>query len=515
MKVVTVQQMRAIEQASVEKGVSLDQLQLNAATAVAGELEQLFPEPEAPALFLVGAGNNGRDTLIAAGLLMRKGWTVRVYMAPGAGSEDVLAPLRAGGAAILQHADAGGWSLLRDWVAEAAVVVDGLLGIGIHGTVREPMAGIITVAGDEAAASGTTVVAVDLPSGIDADSGRVAGVALRADYTISLGCVKAGLLKLPAAEYVGCLLPVGIGLPEGVGPELRVELLTGAHVAPLIPPRPLDGHKGTFGRVLVVAGSGAFVGASYLAGAAAARSGCGLVTLAVPEWQRVPLASLLPEATYVPLRDEGKDRRDADIDAVTEALSACQALAIGPGLGQGERVVEFVLGILEGNRGGPKVKSVVDADGLNALSAVDRWWEQIGPGHVITPHPGEMSRLLGIPAAEINANRPDVARDAAKRWGQVVVLKGAFTVVASPDGNAWINPAAMPALGSGGTGDVLTGLVAGLMAQGATPLDAARAGVYLHSAAADLTLAGSGTDRLLASDLLPWIPRAICDLACL
>ncbi|HEX2924394.1 MAG TPA: NAD(P)H-hydrate dehydratase, partial [Chloroflexota bacterium] len=404
---------------------------------------------------------------------------------------------------------------LQSLVAESEVVVDGLLGIGIHGTVREPMAGIVTAAGAEAAENRVPVVAVDLPSGIDADSGEVAGVALRADYTISLGCVKAGLLRFPAAEYVGTLIPVGIGLPAGIDSDIRVELLTAADVAPLIPPRPLNGHKGTFGRVLLVAGSSNFVGASYLAGAAAARSGCGLVTLAVPEWQRAALVPLLPEATYIPLLDGKEAQQGANLRAVMDTLPACNALAIGPGLGQGDGIVELVLGVLEGNRGGPKVRAVVDADGLNALATVDRWWERIGAGNVVTPHPGEMSRLVGIPTVEVNANRVDVALDAARRWGQVVVLKGAFTVVADPDGAAWINPAAMPALGSGGTGDVLTGLLAGLMAQGASPLDAARAAVYLHTAAAELTLASSATDRLLASDLLTSIPRAICDLACL
>ncbi|HEX2988869.1 MAG TPA: NAD(P)H-hydrate dehydratase, partial [Chloroflexota bacterium] len=237
--------------------------------------------------------------------------------------------------------------------------------------------------------------------------------------------------------------------------------------------------------------------------------------LAVPEWQRAALVPLLPEATYIPLLDGKEAQQGANLRAVMDTLPACNALAIGPGLGQGEGIVSLVLGVLEGNRGGPKVRTVVDADGLNALATVDRWWERIDPGNVVTPHPGEMSRLVGIPTVEVNANRADVALDAARRWGQVVVLKGAFTVVADPDGAAWINPAAMPALGSGGTGDVLTGLLAGLMAQGASPLDAARAAVYLHTAAAELTLASSATDRLLASDLLTSIPRAICDLACL
>ena len=515
MKIVTVEQMRAVEQASVELGVSLDELQLNAAGALAREVEGLFSEGCGPALFLVGPGNNGRDALIAAELLVQRGWMVRAYLAPDVGSEDVLTRLREGGAAVQQHADAGGWGLLRAWIAQATVVVDGLLGIGIHGTLREPMAGIVTVAGDEVGVRRVSVVAVDLPSGIDADSGQVAGVALRADYTLSLGCVKVGLLKFPGAGYVGRLIPVDIGLPEASCTGLRVELLTGGSTAPLLPARPLGGHKGTFGRVLVVAGSRNFVGASYLAGAAAARSGCGLVTLAVPEWQRTALVSSLPEATYLPLQDGSEEAWEANAQAVAETLPACNALAIGPGLGQGESVTRLVMAVLESNRGAQAVPTVVDADALNALAGVDRWWERIGAGHILTPHPGEMARLTGLSTVEISEDRQAVALDAARRWGQIVVLKGAFTVVAAPEGTAWISSAAISALGSGGTGDVLTGLMAGLLAQGAESVDAARAAVYLHAAAAELSLASRGTDRLLASDLLPEIPRAICDLQCL
>lgn len=511
MKIVTVEQMRAIEQASVEHGVSLEQLQRNAAGAVAGEVERLFEGVSEPVLFLVGPGNNGRDALIAADLLLRKGWSVRAYLAPKVGSEDVLQRLREGGAAIYAQAEAGDHELLRAWVRDASLVVDGLLGIGIRGAVREPIAGILAAAGEATAAHGVPVVAVDLPSGVDADSGAIAGIALRADFTISLGCVKAGLLRFPAAEYVGRLVPVEIGLPPESYASIRLELLVAEGVAGLLPPRPLSAHKGTFGRVLAVTGSRNFVGAAYLLGAAAARSGCGLVTFAVPEWQRAPLATLLPEATYLPLFDsEEVGRAEANVQAIAEVLPDCAALAIGPGLGQGPGQTRLVMGVLEANGG--RVPTVVDADGLNALVGEEGWWERIGPGHLLTPHPGEMARLTGLSPAAIQENRWGTALEAARRWGQTVVLKGAFTVVADPGGDAWVSPAAIPALASAGTGDVLTGLMAGLMAQGATATEAARAAVYLHVAAAEQSLAINGTDRLLASDLLPAIPVAIRDL---
>lgn len=510
MKIVTVEQMRLIESVSVQYGVSLDQLQRNAAAAVAREMGFLFQGCQGPALFLVGAGNNGRDALIAADLLRREGWAVRAFLAPKVGSEDVLDGLREGGAVIQIYSSEADLALLRRWVRDAAVVVDGLLGIGIRGGVREPIAGIVAATNQETAACGVPVVGVDLPSGVDADTGEVGTCAVRCDYTISLGCVKAGLLRFPAAEYVGRLIPVDIGLPPESYETIRLELLLDRDVAPLLPPRPLHGHKGTFGRVLVVAGSRNFVGAPYLAGGAAARSGCGLVTFAVPEWQRSALAVLLPEGTYLPLLDtDDVASAEANAQAIAETLPDCQALALGPGLGQGAGQSRLVMRVLEAAAHRPDLKVVVDADGLNALAGEETWWERIGSGCVLTPHPGEMSRLTGLSAAEVNANRWGVAAEASSRWGQTVVLKGAFSVVADPAGAAWVSPFAMPALASAGTGDVLTGLIAGLLAQGAASPDAARLGVFLHAVAAQRLLAAAGVDRLMAGDLLPAIPGAI------
>lgn len=512
VKVVTVEQMRAIELASVRCGVSLDQLQRNAAAAVALEIQCLFRQCEAPALFLIGAGNNGRDGLIAAHHLLREGWDVRVYLMPKVGSEDILRELREGGVALHEHTGETDLALLRRWIGDASIIVDGLLGIGIRGTVREPIAGVISATNDRSAEHRVPVVAVDLPSGVDADTGEIAGSALRCDYTISLGCVKAGLLKFPAAEFVGELIPVDIGLPVESYKNLPMELLLGEDVSRLLPSRPLQGHKGTFGRALVVAGSANFVGAPYLVGAAAARAGCGLVTFAVPEWQRNTLATLLPEATYLPLSsmDDAMSAK-ADAQAVTEALPEYQVLAIGPGLGQGTGQSALIMTVLAAAAGQPDLKVVVDADGLNALAGKEKWWERLGSNFVLTPHPGEMSRLTGLSMAEIGADRWGIASSSAQRWGQTVVLKGAFSVIADPLESVWVSPFAIPALATAGTGDVLTGIIAGLMAQGATPTDAARAGVFLHAAAARRLLDVKGVDRLLAGDLLPAIPTIIAD----
>lgn len=509
-RIVTVQEMREIEAASVRLGVSLDDLQRNAAAAVAREVVRLFSVPSGPAVFLVGPGNNGRDTLIAARILLEEGWPIRVYLAPKVDSEDLLHGLQGGGAAILAHGQDGDIDVLKQWVSGARVVVDGLLGIGIRGPAREPIARIIAAANEVAAARRVAVVSVDLPSGIDADTGDVPGEAIRARYTVSLGCVKAGLLRFPAAEYVGTLLPVEIGLPPATYQSVQLELLEADGVVDLIPRRPLGAHKGSFGRVLVVGGSRRFVGAPFLAGAAAARVGCGLVTLAVPEWQRAPLAALLPEATFLPLLGaDDEESADADAQSILEELPDCDALAIGPGLGQTPASSRLVLAVLEGNRGGPRLPAVIDADALNVLAREKEWWVTIGPGQVLTPHPGEMSRLTGLGMEEIERDRWRVASSAAIRWEQVVVLKGALTVIAEPGGRIWVSPFANPALATGGTGDVLSGMIAGMLSQGAQPADAARAGVYLHGSVAEMVLEDHGVDRLLAGDLLPMIPGTI------
>lgn len=510
MRIVTVEEMRRVEQRSVELGVSLAQLQMNAAGALARSLQRLFPGDGNSVVVLAGRGNNGRDAMIAGAILQEHGWQTRVYAVPGASSDDVAARLRASGAALMVEARPEDRETLCGWLRGSQAVLDGLLGIGARGPAREPVAAIAALVNEERPGGTFRVVAVDLPSGIDADTGDLPGAAVRADYTVSLGCVKAGLLRFPAAEMVGRLIPVGIGLPDGAEEPGTPQLITGDVVRRALPPRPAAGHKGTFGRVLVVSGSDMFVGAGYLVAASAARAGCGLVTLAVPHWQRTSLATLLPEATYLPLLD-GTDEAAAagNASAIAELLPACQALVVGPGLGQGPYQTRLVADVLSANLAGPRVPVVLDADGLNALAGREGWWELLSPGSVLTPHPGEMARLIHSSPGEVNADRGRWATRAAALWGQTVVLKGAFTVVAGSDGGEWINPAVLAALGTGGTGDVLAGLCGGLLAQGARAEEAAVASVWLHAEAARRVLAGSGADRLIAGDLPAAIPGAI------
>ena len=311
--------------------------------------------------------------------------------------------------------------------------------------------------------------------------------------------------------------------------------MTRAWAASALPSRPLSGHKGTFGRVLVVSGSRSYIGAAALAVGAAGRVGAGLLTLAAPASLQAALALLTVEATHLPLVEAAPGvHSPTSAGQVLDEAAKCKALLVGPGVGQAPETREMLRTLLLS--GEPLPPTVIDADGLNFLAQEDGWWNGLSGPAVLTPHPGEMARLTGLSTVEVQADRTAVALEAAERWGCVVVLKGAYTVVAQSvrgtlrqaqgerigevgrigeggriGGAAAVSPFANPALASAGTGDVLAGAVAGLLAQGLDPMDAAALGVYLHSAAAEIAAPG-GRAGLLASDLLPAIPRAIAAL---
>jgi hydroxyethylthiazole kinase-like uncharacterized protein yjeF len=330
--------------------------------------------------------------------------------------------------------------------------------------------------------------------------------------TITMACPKQGFFFFPGRAYIGELFVGDIGLPPEMEQHLQKEMLTGALVDTLLPQRPLDSNKGTFGKVMLLCGSPPYPGSAFLAGSAAGRIGAGLVTLAVTE-QMLPIyAGSLHEATYVLLPEE----QAGSIERVTtllKHLEGYRALLIGPGLGQSPYIREVILQVLEHLRSLPDEEHpqlIVDADGLNNLSALEHWWSLLPTGTVITPHPGEMGRLCnGLKVSGGNIDRLELARSKAREWQVTLVLKGACTIIAEPDGRIRLNWLANPALATAGTGDVLAGMVAGLLAQKVLPFDAASAAVYLHTAAAELVSAEFGHAGLMASDLLTQIPRAI------
>ena len=506
MWVVTVEEMRAVERrAESEYGLDSPTLMEHAGRSVAEALKGRVGGDVRGrnVLVLVGPGNNGGDGRVTGRYLAEWGAEVTLY----AWKERRL---ETGGRYIPVNDDL---KAVREAVGRADVVADALLGTGNSRPLDPSMRRLLALAHEEKARRpALLILAVDLPTGLNADTGEVDEGAIRADLTVTLAFPKVGLFLFPGADYMGNLEVGGIGLPSEMQVESGLELIDAGLIRPLLPARPLDSNKGTFGKVMVVAGSDQYIGAAYLVTAAAARSGAGLVTLATTA-ERAPLyASMLPEATYHLLPPESADPEER-ARALLDGLPGYRAVAIGPGLGQSDATRAFLERVLAGIKempDGERPRLIVDADGLNNLAQLERWWERLPAWTVITPHPGEMARLRG--GGKVSGGGPDrleVVRQAAREWNLVVVLKGAGTLIAAPESAPRLNWPGNPALATGGTGDVLTGVVCGLLAQGVVPFEAASAAVYLHSRAGLLVSARIGDAGLLASDLLPELPVAL------
>lgn len=510
MKIVTPGQMKTIEGRAVELGVAVPVLMENAGLAVAREVQCWLGGVENKALLvLVGPGNNGGDGLVAARHLHDWGAKVQVYIfARGMENDPNLDQVTQRRIPVVQQKYDKDYVNLRQMLAEAHVVVDALLGTGKARRVEGSLAGIMRVLKEARQLTPhLRLVALDLPTGLNSDTGEVDPACAAADLTVTLGYPKLGMLLFPGAAYLGKMIVADIGIPAGQADDVTVEMSTVEWVRSVLPARPLDAHKGTFGRVLIVAGSRNFVGAAYMATAAVMRVGAGLVTLATPDHVYPLIAGRLTEATYLPLPEAGPGVIAGDaVGIVRDELTRYDVLLIGCGLGQRAATVWFVQRLLASPLSLPVV---VDADGLNALTKVADWWKMLPHEAVLTPHIAEMARLTGMEAEQVSAGRLAVARDKAQEWDKVVVLKGAHTIIASPTGRVAISPWANPGLASGGTGDVLAGAIAGLLGQGLDPFHAAAAGVYLHGLAGEMVKQELGDAGMLASDLLPVLPLAI------
>lgn len=514
MKIVTTDQVREIERQAVKAGVSLETLMENAGRAVAAEVKQVLPGAIGKkALVLVGPGNNGGDGLVAARYLHNWGARVVICLCASRTRKDKNFNLALKcGIPVIPAYEGGSLTDLDASLSSVDVVIDALFGIGkvrpIEGVFREVLE---RVSRARERRPKPLLVAVDLPSGLDSDSGEVDPGCPCADITVTLGYPKVGLFCFPGAGKVGRLVIADIGIPPNLAQDIELELITGEWVRQTLPRRPLNAHKGSFGKVLVVAGSINYSGAAYLACMGAARVGAGLVTLATARSLQPILASKLTEVTYIPLpeAEPGVIGKEAASTLAPHA-GGYDVLLLGCGLGQHPETVEFVKSLLMGSPQSLAIGSLVlDADAVNILAKVPRWWRKLKRDAILTPHPGEMARLLGISVKEVEEDRLPTAQRSAKEWGKTVVLKGANTVVAAPGGEAKINNAANPALASAGTGDVLSGAIAGLAAQGLSPLQAAACGVYLHSRAGEAVSRELGDTGVIATDLLPALPRVI------
>lgn len=508
MKLVTAEQMRALEERAVVAGTSLDELMEAAGLAVAQEAwMSLGVVAERRVLVLCGPGNNGGDGLVAARHLAEWEADVAVYLlAPR--DDTRVQRLRELNVPVFTATDDAAYESLQQAVDGAELIVDALLGIGGRRTAEGALAEVLRRAGAARERRlPPQVIAVDVPTGVDADSGTADDLAVRADLTVTFGFSKVGLHMLPGSEHAGRVQVIDIGLPADAAADLPVELIDTGAVRAWLPARPKPANKGTFGRVLVVAGSANYVGAARLCAEACYRAGAGLVTVACAPRLQPSIAPALPEATYLPLEDAAALTMNG-ARTIVDALPDYDVLLIGPGLGQAAGVKEAVLHVLEHAPANVRA-CVVDADGLNALAAGEAWASRLSRPCILTPHPGEMSRLLRTPVDAVQPDRLNVVVRRAAEWNSVVVLKGAHTIVAAPDARAAISPYANPLLATAGTGDVLAGAIAGLVAQGVAPFEAAAAGVYVHGLAAEEAGEEFAARGLLASDLLPALPHAM------
>ncbi len=508
MRAVTAAEMRRIEEDAIAAGTTVDELMQRAGRAVADAVVDVLEGSVAGrrVLVLAGPGKNGGDGLIAARILRQRGANV-----------SVVCPIPRAGDPLLEECEADGCSItqsdladLGETLAKGELVVDALLGTGRSRAIEGPILNALDAA---RGASRATVVAVDLPSGLDSDSGEVDQATLAADFTVALGSIKIGCLTVKGAEYCGAIGVAEIGLGGDVDDRGGVHVLTAGDIQGLLPKRRATGHKGTFGHSLIVGGSESYRGAPALAARAAARAGGGTVAIAAPDSITASLATTVPEATHIPLTSHPQTGLTG-AGAVSQLMASLQtkapdAFCVGPGLGRSVGSDMFVDVLL---RELPADKPIlIDADGLNMLAEKSDWWESLPGPAVITPHPGEMARLCETSVEDVQQNRFEIADESAKEWGVTVVLKGAYTVIASPDEPPSICPLAMPALASGGTGDALAGIITGFLAQGLSTHNAARAGVYVHGTAAALAAESNGnmTSGLLASDLIEKIPAAM------
>ena len=537
MKLVTVSQMQAIEKEADASGLTYDQMMENAGQGLADVILDIFEgDVELEAVGLVGPGNNGGDTLVALAALAAEGWKTRAYLVKRK-KDDLVKRFTEAGGEILSGETA--FEKLAEAIESTDVLLDGILGTGAKLPLKKDVAELLAEVNDvlDGLDEFPLVVAVDCPSGVDCDTGEVADETIAADLTVTMAAVKQGLLKLPAFEYVGDLEVVDIGLSEDLPSlkELSVEVAEPDSVAALLPERPIDSHKGTFGTALIAAGSVNYTGAVILAGEAAYRAGAGLVTLAVPGPVHGALAGRFPEATWVLLPHEMGVISANGAEILAKNFERASALLIGPGFGMENTTREFIENILEGKYSAKKTALrigfvhqeteqkeennaklppvVIDADGLKLLAQVKDWQKKIPAPAILTPHPGEMSVLTELSKDEIQEDRLGIASKYAREWGHVVVLKGAFTVIASPDGRSTVIPVASPALARAGTGDVLAGLIVGFRAQRLEAYEAAVAGAWIHAQAGLYAADDLGTTAsVLAGDVLDSVSDVISDL---
>jgi ADP-dependent NAD(P)H-hydrate dehydratase / NAD(P)H-hydrate epimerase len=560
-KVTDIETTRKIEEAADADGYSYQAMMESAGRATADRALSILAGIDNPRVtVLVGAGNNGGDGLVAGLLLAQDNddADVRFYLLK-ARDDDYMTVAREAGMFIALSDDDGDKRVLRNMVASSDLVIDALFGIGVRLPIRDDAQKILRQAnaainqrrrehpeqltvtlnagGQIPQAPPIYVLAVDCPSGLDCDTGDLDKNAIPADETITFITAKRGQFLFEGASAVGKLTVADIGISRRLDPYQAVQttVADADHVQSCLPTRAPNTHKGTYGRALVVAGSVNYIGAAALSAQAAYRAGAGLVTVGAPNLVIQALAGRLIETTWVLLPHDMGVIAEGAVDVLAKDINQMKSLLIGPGLGTEKTTREFLQALLQRPTQAAKKPAkrklgfqmataddsdtaeddtitlppmVIDADGLNLLADIESWWTLLPEQTIITPHPGEMARLTDTTTDEIQANRWQMAQDKAREWGCIVMLKGAHTVIAAPDGQLTVLPFKTDALATAGTGDVLAGLIVGLLAQGVAPFDASVAAGYLHGLAG--TIAGDkySTRTVVASDVLAEIGTA-------
>jgi ADP-dependent NAD(P)H-hydrate dehydratase / NAD(P)H-hydrate epimerase len=514
MRVLNTQQMREADRQTIDDvGIPSIVLMENAGRQAVAAMEAAFDElPSSKVGVLCGRGNNGGDGFVVARTLAQRGVEAIVYLLGSVA--DVRGDARTNleilgrvGLTVVEITNAQEWELHFSEVSECDLIVDAIVGTGFHG----PLTGLLETVVADVNGLGVPVVAIDLPTGVSADSHEIEGEAIEASMTVTLAAPKLPLILPPADAYGGDLVIADIGIPSAVLDELDgpwLELLTRERMRELVPARASDSHKGDFGRVLVVAGSLGRTGAAHLAAVGALRSGAGLVTIATPRSCVPILAAMTPEYMTVGLDETAAGT--IDFGAADRVLDfKADVIAIGPGLGQDPSTAAFVHAVVE--RSG--VPLVIDADALNAFAEdPERLTGRDGVDVIITPHPGEMARLLNLTIEQVQADRLEHARDFASSHRCHVVLKGHRTVISGPEGRSFVNLTGNAGMATGGTGDLLTGMIAAWFAQILDAEGACKLAVYLHGTAGDLAEADEGDVALLPSDMITRLGDAVLEL---
>jgi NAD(P)H-hydrate epimerase len=510
MRILTAAQMREADRYTIEEiGIPSLVLMENAGRQVVAAIEAAYEGTlDGRVAVLCGRGNNGGDGFVVARTLLQRGIESSVFVigpltdvrGDARLNLDILGRL---GVTVVEIADEQSWELHFSEISQCSLIVDAIFGTGL----KKPVAGMMETIIADVNASDIPIVSVDLPSGLSADTPHLIGDCIDASLTVTLAAPKLSLVLPPGEAYAGDVVIADIGIPveviEGIE-GAHIELLTPEQLRGLIGPRAADSHKGDFGRVTIVAGSMGKTGAAHLAGMGALRSGAGLVTVATPRCCLPIVAAMSPAYMTVDLPDEGGYLAPTGVEQLLEV--AHDVVACGPGLGRTPQVAAFVSGLLDR----ATVPLVLDADALTVLADdPGRLMGREDRDVIITPHPGEMARLLGVPIADVQSNRVDVATDFATTHRIYVVLKGHRTVIATPDGHVYINPTGNPGMATGGSGDVLTGMIAAWLAQLLDAETACRLAVFLHGAAGDLAEAHEGQVGMIAPDLLDHLGEAL------